>query len=52
MGDLQQMITSAIREQLTALAPTPATRQPEVVVPKQAELSVVMPRPETSPGLT
>ncbi|KAL0361479.1 UNVERIFIED_CONTAM: hypothetical protein Sradi_3832400 [Sesamum radiatum] len=44
------MITSAICEQLTALAPTLAMWQPEVVVPEQAELTVVMPRPEASPG--
>ncbi|KAL0435228.1 UNVERIFIED_CONTAM: hypothetical protein Sradi_0230700 [Sesamum radiatum] len=48
---LQHMITSAFLEQLTAIALTPATRQPKVVVPEQAELTVVMPRPEASPGL-
>ncbi|KAL0361574.1 UNVERIFIED_CONTAM: hypothetical protein Sradi_3841900 [Sesamum radiatum] len=43
---LQQMITLAICEQLTVLAPTQATRQPEVVVPEQVELTLAMPRPE------
>ncbi|KAL0409723.1 UNVERIFIED_CONTAM: hypothetical protein Sradi_1906700 [Sesamum radiatum] len=45
------MITSTIYEQLAVLGPAPATRQPEVVVPELAELTVVMPKPETSPGL-
>ncbi|KAL0434890.1 UNVERIFIED_CONTAM: hypothetical protein Sradi_0196900 [Sesamum radiatum] len=51
LGTLQQMITSAICEQLTTVAPTLATRQPEVIVLGQAELTVVMPKPEASPGL-
>ncbi|KAL0395410.1 UNVERIFIED_CONTAM: hypothetical protein Slati_4507200 [Sesamum latifolium] len=34
LGTLQQMITSAIREQLTVLAPIQVTTQPEVVVPE------------------
>ncbi|KAL0448804.1 UNVERIFIED_CONTAM: hypothetical protein Slati_1436800 [Sesamum latifolium] len=50
LGTLQQMITSAIREQLTILAPIQVTTQPEVVVPKQVDPTLVIPRPEAIQG--
>ncbi|KAL0294005.1 UNVERIFIED_CONTAM: hypothetical protein Sradi_6908400 [Sesamum radiatum] len=46
LGTLQQMITSAICEQLTVLTPAQVTMQPEVVVSKQAAPTLVMPRSE------
>ncbi|KAL0431288.1 UNVERIFIED_CONTAM: hypothetical protein Sradi_0754800 [Sesamum radiatum] len=47
---LQQMITSAIHEQLTNLAPAQATMQPEVVVPEQVDPTLAIPRPEAVLG--
>ncbi|KAL0420347.1 UNVERIFIED_CONTAM: hypothetical protein Slati_3057600 [Sesamum latifolium] len=44
------MITSAIREQLTVLAPVQVKTQPEVVVPKQADPTLAIPRPEVVRG--
>ncbi|KAL0394504.1 UNVERIFIED_CONTAM: hypothetical protein Slati_4416600 [Sesamum latifolium] len=44
------MITSAIREQLTVLAPAQVTMQPEVVVPEQADSTLAIPRPEAVLG--
>ncbi|KAL0449551.1 UNVERIFIED_CONTAM: hypothetical protein Slati_1511500 [Sesamum latifolium] len=52
LGTLQQMITSAIHEQLTVLAPVHVTTQPEVVVPEQADPTLVIPRPEVVQGPT
>ncbi|KAL0415852.1 UNVERIFIED_CONTAM: hypothetical protein Slati_3417100 [Sesamum latifolium] len=49
---LQQMITSAIREQLTVLVPAQVTTQPELVVLEQADLTLVIPRPDTIEGPT
>ncbi|KAL0294400.1 UNVERIFIED_CONTAM: hypothetical protein Sradi_6889600 [Sesamum radiatum] len=46
LGTLQQMILSAIREQLTVFAPIQVTMQPAVVVPKQADPTLAIPRPE------
>ncbi|KAL0433747.1 UNVERIFIED_CONTAM: hypothetical protein Slati_2709000 [Sesamum latifolium] len=40
------MITLAIREQLTVLAPVQVTTQPEVVIPEQADPTLAIPRPE------
>ncbi|KAL0361737.1 UNVERIFIED_CONTAM: hypothetical protein Sradi_3858200 [Sesamum radiatum] len=40
LGTLQQMITSAVREQLTVLAPAQVTTQ--VVVPEQADPTLVI----------
>ncbi|KAL0402094.1 UNVERIFIED_CONTAM: hypothetical protein Slati_4239300 [Sesamum latifolium] len=34
LGTLQQMITSAIREQLIVLLPAQVTTQPEVIIPE------------------
>ncbi|KAL0415982.1 UNVERIFIED_CONTAM: hypothetical protein Slati_3430100 [Sesamum latifolium] len=51
LGTLQQMITSAIREQLTVLAPVQATTQLEVVIPEQADPTLAIPRPEVVQGL-
>ncbi|KAL0415958.1 UNVERIFIED_CONTAM: hypothetical protein Slati_3427700 [Sesamum latifolium] len=50
LGTLQQMITSAIREQLTVLALAQVTPQPEVVVPEQADPTLAIPGPEAVPG--
>ncbi|KAL0288704.1 UNVERIFIED_CONTAM: hypothetical protein Sradi_7091700 [Sesamum radiatum] len=50
LGTLQQMITSAIHEQLIVLAPAQVTMQPKVVVLKQADPTLVMPRPEAVLG--
>ncbi|KAL0444750.1 UNVERIFIED_CONTAM: hypothetical protein Slati_2197700 [Sesamum latifolium] len=50
LGTLQQMIASAIREQLTVLTPVQVTTQPEVVVPEQADPTLAIPRPEAVPG--
>ncbi|KAL0443941.1 UNVERIFIED_CONTAM: hypothetical protein Slati_2116800 [Sesamum latifolium] len=52
LGTLQQMITSAIREQLTVLAPAQVTTQPEVAVLGQADPTLAMPRPEAVSGPT
>ncbi|KAL0428270.1 UNVERIFIED_CONTAM: hypothetical protein Slati_3001800 [Sesamum latifolium] len=50
LGTLQEMITSAIREQLTVLALAQVTMQPEVVVPEQADPTLAIPRPEAVLG--
>ncbi|KAL0437546.1 UNVERIFIED_CONTAM: hypothetical protein Sradi_0462500 [Sesamum radiatum] len=50
LGTLQQMIASAIREQLTALPPAQATTQPEVVAPEQVDLTLAMPMPKVVQG--
>ncbi|KAL0456211.1 UNVERIFIED_CONTAM: hypothetical protein Slati_0960300 [Sesamum latifolium] len=50
LGTLQQIITSAIREQLTVLAPAQVTTQPEAAVPQQADPTLAIPRPEEVPG--
>ncbi|KAL0361006.1 UNVERIFIED_CONTAM: hypothetical protein Sradi_3785100 [Sesamum radiatum] len=44
------MITSAIREQLTVLAPVQVTMQPDVVVPEQVDPTLVTPRREAVLG--
>ncbi|KAL0445417.1 UNVERIFIED_CONTAM: hypothetical protein Slati_2264400 [Sesamum latifolium] len=50
LGSLQQMITSAVREQLSVLAPVQVTMQPEVVVPEQTDPTLAIPRPEVVQG--
>ncbi|KAL0456224.1 UNVERIFIED_CONTAM: hypothetical protein Slati_0961600 [Sesamum latifolium] len=50
LGTLQRMITSAIREQLTVLAPVQVTTQPQVAVPEQADPTLAIPRPEAVQG--
>ncbi|KAL0453031.1 UNVERIFIED_CONTAM: hypothetical protein Slati_1281200 [Sesamum latifolium] len=50
LGTLQQMITSAIRKQLTVLAPVQVTMQPKVVVFEQADPTLAIPGPEAVPG--
>ncbi|KAL0434957.1 UNVERIFIED_CONTAM: hypothetical protein Sradi_0203600 [Sesamum radiatum] len=52
LGTLQQMITSAIREQLMVLVPAQVTAQPEVVVPEQADPALAIPRPDAVEGPT
>ncbi|KAL0458849.1 UNVERIFIED_CONTAM: hypothetical protein Slati_0512100 [Sesamum latifolium] len=47
---LQQMITSAIREQLTVVAPAQVSTQPEATVLQQADPTLAIPRPEEVPG--
>ncbi|KAL0428390.1 UNVERIFIED_CONTAM: hypothetical protein Slati_3013800 [Sesamum latifolium] len=44
------MITSAIREQLTVLAPVQVATQPKVIVPEQANPILAIPRPEAVLG--
>ncbi|KAL0407310.1 UNVERIFIED_CONTAM: hypothetical protein Slati_4044900 [Sesamum latifolium] len=50
LGTLQQMITSAIHEQLTVLVPAQVTTQPEVVVPEQANPALAIPRSDAVEG--
>ncbi|KAL0455771.1 UNVERIFIED_CONTAM: hypothetical protein Slati_0916300 [Sesamum latifolium] len=46
LGTLQQIITSAIREQLIAFVPAQVRTQPEVVAPEQADPALALPRPD------
>ncbi|KAL0453336.1 UNVERIFIED_CONTAM: hypothetical protein Slati_1311700 [Sesamum latifolium] len=50
LGTLQQMITSAIREQLTVLVPAHVTAQPDAVAPEQANPALAIPRPDAVEG--
>ncbi|KAL0427973.1 UNVERIFIED_CONTAM: hypothetical protein Slati_2972100 [Sesamum latifolium] len=50
LGTLQQMIASAIREQLTVPAPVQVTTQPEWFVLEQADATLAIPRPEAVQG--
>ncbi|KAL0428135.1 UNVERIFIED_CONTAM: hypothetical protein Slati_2988300 [Sesamum latifolium] len=47
LGTLQQMITSAIREQLTVIAPVQVTTQPKVDILEQVVPTLAIPRSET-----
>ncbi|KAL0402469.1 UNVERIFIED_CONTAM: hypothetical protein Slati_4276800 [Sesamum latifolium] len=50
LGTLQQMITSAIREQLTVLVPAQVTTQPEVVVLEQTDPTLAISRLDAAEG--
>ncbi|KAL0386711.1 UNVERIFIED_CONTAM: hypothetical protein Slati_4551300 [Sesamum latifolium] len=49
---IQQMITSAIREQLTILVPGQLTTRPELIVPEQADPALAIRRPNVVEGPT
>ncbi|KAL0407614.1 UNVERIFIED_CONTAM: hypothetical protein Sradi_1695800 [Sesamum radiatum] len=52
LGTIQQMIASAIREQLAILVPTRMTTSSEVTAPEQADLAPAAPRLNNVEGQT
>ncbi|KAL0434260.1 UNVERIFIED_CONTAM: hypothetical protein Slati_2760300 [Sesamum latifolium] len=52
LGTIQQMIVSAIREQLAVLVPARVTTPSEVMDPEQADPALAIPRPNTVEGLS
>ncbi|KAL0405961.1 UNVERIFIED_CONTAM: hypothetical protein Slati_3910000 [Sesamum latifolium] len=52
LGTIQQMITSAIHEQLAVLIPARVTTPSEVAAPEQADAALVVSRPNNVEGPT